>query len=259
MKLSQLFENTSAIAEADALLRKWREVAKSKAELTLDVSGTNASNGLPIVRKSGTWIGFKLKPMGGESREADRLTSLKVRSIFMLKTMARDLEELIRAGRKVRISNHIRNTATASGHEVLADVIDFGGTVFDTLLAKFNASASNNIYVWISPDIFAVDIVLVNLRILGVTGVSAQQGLCVSMSKTKMREFLALFANMHAETKLGVITAIAKKLGVEVAPHPVLIVDRETRRKQASMEHVTKEELVRLLGKIVPGLAEVLG
>jgi len=103
MKIRQLLE-APAPDEVKQQMAKWRDLAASPYELTIDGSGKNASSGFPLTRKAGTWYGGLLLPRGGFKKEADRLVSLSARTKGFLKALGKSLEQLSEQGHEIRVT-----------------------------------------------------------------------------------------------------------------------------------------------------------
>ncbi len=168
MILTDLFEAAESPAvEAKRMMREWRDTAATeKYALTIDSSGTNASNAFPVVRKAGAWYGGVFIPRGGNSKEADRMLGVNHRAKAWIKSvLAPSLEKLIADGREVRISGKSLGNQTSTFYEKVPVVR--AGEVAETL-AKNTVEKDHvgekrmAVYWWVSTLQGAQDVTTVN-------------------------------------------------------------------------------------------------
>ena len=117
MKLSEVSVG-QASRESFALNHvQWYRAQAAKYDITIDGSGNNAHNGMPLVRKDASWFGGVILPRGGWKKEADSMRiPLPKRAKFFLKDLAKELEKFAVEGRLIYVC---RGTSNFSKYDSL--------------------------------------------------------------------------------------------------------------------------------------------
>ena len=227
MILTDLFEAAERPAvEAKRMMREWRDsAATEKFALTIDSSGTNASNAFPVIRKAGTWYGGVFIPRGGDKKEAERMLGVNHRAKGWIKlVLAPSLEKLIEAGREVRISNKSTGNSNSTFYERVP-VVKAGEvaaqlqahTVEDDYMTPGNKRA--RVYWWVSASAETADITTINFNVMYALDKEPTQNeyFLLSMPKQDARALASKVVDFK-KREPGKATLLAKQLLLAVNP-----------------------------------------
>lgn len=227
MILTDLFEAAESPAvEAKRMMREWRDsAATEKFALTIDSSGSNASNAFPVIRKAGTWYGGVFIPRGGDKKEAERMLGVNHRAKGWIKlVLAPSLEKLIEAGREVRISNKSTGNSDSTFYKRVP-VVKVGEvaaqlqahTVEDDYMTPGNKRA--RVYWWVSASAETADITTINFSVeyRPDKGAPKHEHFLLSMPKQDARALASKVADFK-KREPGKVALLAKQLLLTVNP-----------------------------------------